>query len=185
MGCLRRDLSGTVHVAFIFVLFSRRIVGWRAATRMTTDLVLDTLEHAIWTCSEDGVTDLSGLIHHNEAGSQYTSFAFTQRLIDAGVDPSVGSVGDAYDNAMAESPIGIYMTELIHPEGPWRGVDHVEMETLHWVNWFNRDRTHEFIDDRTPSRSNKPTTLQVTVSSRPGAARSEASGPPGRFTTLS
>jgi putative transposase len=142
--------SGTVYVAFIFDVFSRRIVGWRAATRMTTDLVLDTLEHAIWTRSQDGITDLTGLVHHNDAGSQYTSFAFTQRLIDAGVDPSVGSVGDAYDNALAESQIGIYKTELIHPEGPWRSVDHVEMETLHWVHWFNHDRTHESIDDLTP-----------------------------------
>jgi len=89
--------SGTVYVAFIFDVFSRRIVGWRAATRMTTDLVLDTLEHAIWTRQQDGVADLSGLIHHTDAGSQYVSFAFTERLVEAGVDPSVGSVGDAYD----------------------------------------------------------------------------------------
>lgn len=128
-----RPIRDGLRRALIFDVFSRRIVGSRAATR-TTDRVLDALEHAVWTCSEDGVTDLSGLIHHNEAGSQYTSLAFTQRLIDAGVDASVGSVGDAYDNAMAESPIGIYKTELIHPEGPWRGVDHVEMKTLHWVH---------------------------------------------------
>lgn len=89
--------AGTVYVAFIFDVFSRRIVGWRAATRMTTDLVLDTLEHAIWTRRQAGVEDLSGLIHHTDAGSQYVSFAFTQRLVDEGVDPSVGSVGDAYD----------------------------------------------------------------------------------------
>ena len=142
--------SGTVYVAFIFDVFSRRIVGWRAATRMTTDLVLDTLEHAIWTRRQAGVDDLSGLIYHTDAGSQYVSFAFTQRLIDEGVDPSVGSVGDAYDNALAESQIGLYKTELIRPEGPWRGVEHVELETLNWVDFFNNDRPHEALDDLTP-----------------------------------
>ena len=81
---------------------------------------------------------------------QYTSFAFTSSLIEAGVDASVGSVGDAYDNALAESAIGIYKTELIRPEGPWRDVDHVELETLKWVHWFNHERTHESIDDLTP-----------------------------------
>ena len=142
--------SGTVYVAFVFDVFSRRIVGWRAATQMTTELVLDCLEHAIWSRHRDGVTDLTGLVHHTDAGSQYTSFAFTQRLIDEGVDPSVGSVGDAYDNALAESQIGLYKTELIRPEGPWRDVDHVELATLEWVDWFNTERSHESIDDLTP-----------------------------------
>jgi putative transposase len=91
--------SGMVYVAFVFDVFSRRIVGWRAATRMTTDLVLDTLEHAIWTRQQAGVTDLTGLVHHTDAGAQYVSFAFAERLVEAGVDPSVGSVGDAYDCA--------------------------------------------------------------------------------------
>ena len=142
--------SGTVYVAFIFDAFSRMIVGWRAATSMTTDLVLDALEMAIWSRRQEGISDLTGLIHHNDAGSQYTSFAFTQRLIDAGVDPSVGSVGDAYDNALAESATGLYKAELIWPEGPWRGLEHVEIETLNYVDWFNRERPHESIDDLTP-----------------------------------
>jgi putative transposase len=142
--------AGTVYVAFIIDVFSRMIVGWRAATTMTTELVLDTLEHAIWARRQTGVTDLSGLVHHTDAGSQYTSFAFTSRLIEAGVDPSVGSVGDAYDNALAESQIGAYKTELIRPHSPWRDVDHVEIETLHWTHWFNHERTHESIDDLTP-----------------------------------
>jgi len=142
--------SGTVYVAFVFDVFSRRIVGWRAATTMTTELVLDCLEHAIWSRRRDGVTDLAGLVHHTDAGSQYTSFAFTQRLIDEGVDPSVGSVGDAYDNALAESQIGLYKTELIRPDGPWRDVEHVELGTLEWVDWFNNERPHESIDDLTP-----------------------------------
>jgi putative transposase len=142
--------SGTVYVAFIFDVFSRMIVGWRAATRMTTELVLDTLEHAIWTRRQAGVSDLTGLVHHTDAGSQYVSFAFTQRLIDEGVDASVGSVGDAYDNALAESQIGLFKTELIRPEGPWRDVEHVEVETLNWVDWFNNERIHESVDDMTP-----------------------------------
>jgi putative transposase len=142
--------SGTVYVSFVFDVFSRRIVGWRAATQMTTELVLDTLEMAIWTRGRDGAGDLAGLVHHTDAGSQYTSFAFTERLIAAGVDASVGSVGDAYDNALAESQIGIFKTELIRPEGPWRDVEHVEIETLDWVDWFNNERPHESIDDLTP-----------------------------------
>jgi putative transposase len=144
--------SGTVYVAFIFDVFSRMIVGWRAATSMTTGLVLDTLEHAIWTRRRDGITDLTGLVHHTDAGSQYTSFAFTTRLIEAGVDPSVGSIGDAYDNALAESQIGLYKAELIRPEGPWRDVERVEIETLNWVDWFNTERPHESVDDLTPAR---------------------------------
>lgn len=145
--------DGMVYVAFVFDVFSRRIVGWRAATQMTTELVLDTLEMAIWSRSRDGISDLSGLVHHTDAGSQYTSFAFTERLIAAGVDASVGSVGDAYDNALAESQIGVYKTELIRPLGPWRDVEHVEIETLNWVDWFNHERTHESIDDLTPSQA--------------------------------
>jgi putative transposase len=117
---------------------------------MTTDLVLDTLEHAIWTRARDGVTDLTSLIHHTDAGSQYTSIAFTQRLLDAGVDASVGSVGDAYDNALAESQIGLYKAELICPEGTLRDAEHVEIETLNWVDWYNHERPHEANDDLTP-----------------------------------
>jgi len=147
--------SGTVYVAFVFDVFSRRIVGWRAATTMTTELVLDCLEHALWARLRDGVSDLSGLVHHTDAGSQYTSFAFTQRLIEAGVDGSVGSVGDAYDNALAESQIGIYKSELIGPEGPWKDVADVEINTLEWVHWFNNERPHESIDDLTPIQAEK------------------------------
>ncbi len=145
--------SGTVYVAFVYDVFSRMILGWRAATSMRTDLVLDTLEMAIWNRGRHGISDLTGLVHHNDAGSQYTSFTFTQRLIDAGVDASVGSVGDAYDNALAESQIGLYKSELIWPEGPWRDHEHVELETLNYVDWFNNDRPHESIDDLTPRQA--------------------------------
>jgi putative transposase len=142
--------TGMVYVAFVFDVFSRRILGWRAATSMTTPLVLDCLEQAIWTRAKQGTNDLSGLVHHTDAGSQYTSIAFTDRLVDAGIDPSVGSVGDAYDNALAESQIGLFKAELIHRHGPWRDRDHVEIATLDWVNWFNTERPHESIDDLTP-----------------------------------
>ena len=117
---------------------------------MTTELVLDCLEHAIWTRRRDGVSDLTGLVHHTDAGSQYTSFAFTSRLIDAGVDPSVGSVGDAYDNALAESQIGALQDRTDPSRRPWRDVEHVELATLEWVDWFNTERPHESIDDLTP-----------------------------------
>jgi putative transposase len=142
--------DGMVYVAFVFDVFSRMIVGWRAASSMTTPLVLDALEMAIWTRRKEGITDLTGLVHHTDAGSQYTSIAFTQRLLEAGVDPSVGSVGDAYDNALAESQIGLYKSELVNRHGPWREKDHVEHDTLDWVHWFNTERTHEAIDDLTP-----------------------------------
>jgi putative transposase len=157
--------EGMVYVAFIFDVFSRRILGWRAATSMTTALVLDALDMAVWIRRKDGVTNLSGLIHHTDAGSQYTSIAFTQRLIDAGIDASVGTVGDAYDNALAESQIGLYKSELIWPHGPWRNVDHVEAETLHWAHWFNTERPHESIDDFTPIQAEQfHYTLQTRLS---------------------
>ena len=142
--------SGMVYVAFVFDVFSRRILGWRAATAMTTPLVLDCLEQAIWTRAKEGTRDLSGLVHHTDAGSQYTSIAFTSRLAEAGIDPSVGSVGDAYDNALAESQIGLFKTELFHPHGPWRDRDHLEPAILDWVTWFNTERPHQSIDDLTP-----------------------------------
>jgi len=142
--------SGFVYVAFVIDAFSRRIVGWRAATSMSTALVLDALEHAFFTRAQEGSTNLRGLIAHNDAGAQYTSVAFTQRLIDEGVDPSVGSVGDALDNALAETTVGSFKNELIRRQGPWRGVNHVELGTAEWVLWFNTERPHEYLDDFTP-----------------------------------
>jgi putative transposase len=143
--------SGTVYVAFVIDAYSRRILGWRAATSMTTPLVLDALEQAIWTRKRAGVDDLSGLIHHNDAGSQYTSINFTARLIEAGVDASVGSVGDAYDNALAETTIGLYKTELIRRQGPWRTCDQVELATLEYIDWYNHRRPHKAAADLPPA----------------------------------
>jgi len=140
-----------VYVAFVIDAYARRIVGWRADTTMRTSLVLDALEMAIWARGRSGVTDLSGLIHHTDAGSQYTSIAFTDRLVDAGVDASVGSVGDAYDNALAESTIGLYKSELIRNYGPWRDRDHVEINTLEYVDWYNHRRPHNAAADLPPA----------------------------------
>jgi putative transposase len=143
--------SGMVYVAFVIDAYSRRIVGWRAATSMRTSLVLDALEQAIWTRQRGGASSMAGLICHHDAGSQYTSIAFTERLAAAGAQPSVGSVGDAYDNALAESVIGLYKTELIRPRGPWRTAEQVEIATLHYVDWFNRRRLFEACGDIPPT----------------------------------
>ncbi|GAY08566.1 mobile element protein [Pseudonocardia sp. N23] len=143
--------SGMVYVAFVIDAYSRRILGWRAATSMRTELVLDALEHAVWTRAQQGRPDLDGLIMHTDAGSQYTSIAHTERLALAGAAPSVGTVGDAYDNALAESTIGLFKTELIKPRGPWRTVEQVEIATLEYVDWFNHRRLHSAAGDIPPA----------------------------------
>jgi putative transposase len=140
--------AGMVYVAFVIDAFSRRILGWRAAASMRTDLVLDALEMAIWV--RGGMAELAGLVHHSDAGAQYTSIRFTQRLAQASAAPSVGSVGDAYDNALAETQIGLFKTELIKQRGPWRSIDQVEIATLEWVDWFNNRRLHTACADLTP-----------------------------------
>jgi putative transposase len=143
--------TGMAYVAFVVDAYSRRILGWRVATTMRTSLVLDALEQALWTRQRDGAADLAGLICHHDAGSQYTSIAFTGRLAAAGAQPSVGSVGDAYDNALAESVIGLFKTELIKPRGPWRTPEQVEVATLHYVDWFNHQRLFEACGDIPPA----------------------------------
>jgi putative transposase len=142
--------SGVVYVAFVIDAFSRRIVGWKADMTMKTSLVLDTLEMALWRRDRDGVPLADGMVFHNDAGSQYTSFAFTSRLLDAGVDASVGSVGDGYDNALAETTIGLYKTEKIHREGPWRTLADIELATLEWVDWYNHERLHSAAGNAPP-----------------------------------
>lgn len=143
--------TGMVYVAFVIDAYSRRILGWRAATSMKTALVLDALEQALWTRRRDGRGSLAGLVHHTDAGSQYTSIAFTERLAAAGVSPSVGTAGDAYDNALAESVIGLFKTELIKPRGPWRTAEQVEAATLGYVDWFNHRRLYEACGDIPPA----------------------------------
>jgi putative transposase len=129
--------GGFVYVAFVIDVFARRIVGWRVSSSLRTDFVLDALEQAIYARCDDTVGDL---VHHSDRGSQYLSMRYTERLADAGIEPSVGSRGDSYDNALAESVIGLFKTEVIRRKGPWRTLEAVEFATLTWVDWFNHRR---------------------------------------------
>ena len=138
--------SGFVYAAFVIDVFARRIIGWRVARSMSAELVLDALEQAIWSRS-----GIDGVVHHSDRGSQYLSIRYSERLAEAGAQPSVGSVGDSYDNALAETIIGLYKTELIHHRGPWRNIDAVEYGTLEWVDWFNNRRLLEPIGNVPPA----------------------------------
>lgn len=131
---------GFVYVAFVIDTFSRRIVGWRASSSLRRDLALDALEQAI--CEREEDRD-ERLVHHSDRGVQYLSIRYTERLAEAGIEPSVGSKGDSYDNAMAETVIGLFKTEVIRHRGPWRGLEDVEFATLEWVWWFNYHRLLE------------------------------------------
>ncbi len=141
--------SGMKFTAFVSDAYSRRIVGWRTAASMPTQLPLDALEMALWTRDRAG-HDISGVIHHSDAGAQYTSIRYSARLSDAGAVASIGTVGDSYDNAEAESLIGLYKAECVRPEGPWRGVDDLELATLNWVHWYNNHRLHSGLGYRPP-----------------------------------
>lgn len=143
--------AGTVYVAFAIDVFSRAIVGWKASMSKETDLVLDTIEQGLHERDYRHFDGQFKLVHHSDAGSQYTSFRFTQHLIDAGIDASVGTVGDALDNALAESTIGLYKTELIKPHGPWHSKREVETATAAWVEWYNNQRLHEACSHRPPT----------------------------------
>jgi putative transposase len=142
-----RTWAGRVYTAFVIDVYSRLIVGWSIATHIRAELALDGLEMAIWRRDRD----LDGLIHHSDRGSQYTAIVYTDRMLDEGIAPSVGSVGDSYDNAMAETVIGLYKTELIHRRGPWRRFEDVEIATLEWIDWWNRRRIHSSIGDVPPA----------------------------------
>jgi putative transposase len=131
---------GFVYTAFVIDVFARRIVGWRVSASLRTDFVLDALEQAIYDRCGDAST---GLVHHSDRGTQYLSMRYTERLADAGIAPSVGSRGDSYDNALAESVIGLFKTEVIQRRGPWRSLEAVEFATLEWVDWFNTRRLLE------------------------------------------
>ena len=133
-----RTWSGFAYAAFVIDVYSRMIVGWQVANHLRTDLAMDALEQAIWARNER----LDGLVHHSDRGTQYLSIRYTERLADEGAVGSVGSRGDSYDNAVAESTIGLYKTELIRRRGPWRGVEDLELATLDYVHWFNHQRLH-------------------------------------------
>jgi len=138
-------LAGMVYVAFVIDLFSRMIVGWSVSKVMDTNFVLDALEMAFWRRDT-----FDGLIHHSDRGSQYTAIRYGERLAATGALPSVGSKGDSYDNAVAESTIGLYKTELIHQHDKWRDAVHVEIETLSYVEWFDNERLHGTCGDMSP-----------------------------------
>jgi putative transposase len=133
--------SGFVYVAFVIDAFSRAIVGWRVSSSLRSDLALDALEQALHA---RGGGD--GLVHHSDRGVQYLSIRYTERLAEAGIERSVGSIGDSYDNALAESVIGLFKTEVIRTRGPWRNIDAVEFAVLAWVDWFNNRRLLESLD---------------------------------------
>lgn len=139
--------AGFVYTAFVVDVFADRIIGWRTSSTPRTDLVLDALEQALY----ERQPDEQNLIHHSDRGVQYLSIRYTERLADAGIDPSVGSVGDSYDNALAETIIGLYKTEVIRKRGPWRNVEPVEWATLEWVDWFNHRRLLSSNGDRPPA----------------------------------
>jgi transposase InsO family protein len=138
--------AGFVYVAFVIDVFARHIVGWRVSRSLKTDLVLDALDQAIWSRAVAG-----DLIHHSDRGSQYLSIHYTEKLAEAGIEASVGSVGDSYDNALAETINGLYKTEVIRKRGPWKGLDDVEFATLEWVDWFNNRRLLEPIGSIPPA----------------------------------
>jgi transposase InsO family protein len=137
---------GFVYVAFVTDVYSRRIVGWRVSNSLRSDLALDALEQALATRP-----DLGELVHHSDRGVQYLSIRYTERLADAGIEPSVGSVGDSYDNALAETIFGLFKTEVIRKSGPWRNLEEVEFATLEWVDWFNNRRLLEPIGNIPPA----------------------------------
>jgi len=140
--------AGFCYAAFVIDAFSRRLVGWRVSSSLRTDLALDALEMAIFS---RGDRALAGLIHHSDRGSQYLAIRYTERLDDAGVVNSVGSRGDSYDNALAETVNGLYKAELINRKGPWRSIEQVELETAAWVHWWNTDRLHSACGDMPPA----------------------------------
>ena len=141
---------GFIYVAFVIDAYARRIVGWRVSNSLRTDLALDALEQALY---ERSVGPRDALVHHGDRGSQYPSIRYTERLAEAGIEQSVGSVGDSFDNALAESIIGMYKTEVIRPQGPWRGLEAVELATLERVDWFNHRRLLQSIGNRPPAEA--------------------------------
>lgn len=138
--------AGFVYVAFVLDVFSRKIVGWRVSSSLRSDLALDALEQALHARPE-----IDQLIHHSDRGVQYVSIRYTERLAEAGIEPSVGSIGDSYDNALAETIIGLYKAEVIRNRGPWKNLEDVEFATLDWVDWFNHRRLLSSIGDVPPA----------------------------------
>jgi transposase InsO family protein len=139
-----------VYVAFVIDVFARKIVGWRVSTSMTTGFVLDALNLAI---CQRAPSEVDKLIHHSDRGCPYLSIRYTERLAEAGIDTSVGSVGDSYDDALVDRILGLFRTEVIKVLGPWKSVGQVEWEALKWVDWYTKTRLHSAIGDVTPNEA--------------------------------
>ena len=171
-----RTLSGFAYTAFVVDVFSRKIVGVATRSTMRTDaLPMEALEHALTTA---GRIHGNQLIHHSDRGSQYVSWKYSTALAESGIRPSVGTVGDSYDNALAETVNGLYKAELIHAQGPWTSVGEVELATLRWVHWWNTKRLHEALDYATPTGSRNRVLSHPAHQHR---AVKEAELNPGRF----
>lgn len=158
--------SGMAFTAFVTDVFSRRIVGWRTMDRMPTELPLDALEMALWVRDRAG-QEVTGVIQHSDAGSQYTAIRYAERLADAGAIASIGTVGDSYDNALAETVVGLYKTECVKIDGPFRTADELELATLSWVHWFNENRLHSSIGYLTPIEKENEYYCEMNPQSQP------------------
>jgi len=170
---------GFTYTAFVIDVFARMIVGWRVASSMTTDLTLDALEQAL---HDREITD--ELVHHSDRGSQYLSIRYTDRLAENGIAPTVGSAGDSFDNAMAESIIGLYKTEVIRKHGPWKSIDAVKIATLDWVDWYNNRRMMEPIGYRSPREAEMEYYQQQTRLAEGKHAHSKVPGETGAVQTV-
>jgi putative transposase len=159
--------AGWVYVAFVIDVFSRVVVGWQASRSLRTDLALDALEMAFWSRRDQ---NLDGLVHHSDRGVQYLAIRYSERLAQAGAVASVGSRGDSYDNALAESFNGLYKTELIRRQGPWQGLDDVEFATLEYIDWFNHQRLHSQIGMIPPTEF-EATNYRQNLTATPAASQ--------------
>lgn len=173
--------QGFAFVAFVTDVFSRRIVGWSVSETLKTDLLpLQALNMAAWAVSDD----LTGLVHHSDRGSNYVSLTYTDRIIELGGTPSVGSKGDSYDNALAESQFALFKTELIKKRRPWRSVEQVELATLEWVWWFNNQRLHSELDYQTPAEIEAAYYAQTNPVIATATHGKPQEQNPGRFTPI-
>ncbi len=159
--------QGWLYVAFVIDVYARRIVGWRVSRSMQTDFVLDALEQALYDRQPERA---ESLVHHSDRGSQYVSIRYTERLAETGIEPSVGSRGDSYDNALAETINGLYKTELIHRRAPWKTRESVELATLEWVHWFNHIRLLEPIGYIPPAEAEANYWQQLASDATPVAS---------------
>lgn len=164
-----RTVAGWSYTAFVIDVYARKIVGWKVASEMTQQLVTDAINQAIDSRMRSGITDLSDLVHHSDAGSQYTAVAFTQRLADEGILTSIGTVGDSYDNALAESVNADYKNEVVDYGPKYPGMAELSLATAEWVAWYNRERPNTYCCDLTPDRAEELHYAQIQPHQPEGA----------------